>query len=256
MERVTVALRAALNNWSEGSMPRDVLFWADPEVRIHSLEATVLATTLPFETALPAREGTNYPGRLNHAGYYWFAGSNRHVRHESMLEYTALMWLDYTHQIRSIAAQPMVIRFRDGTTHVPDFFAVERSERRLLIDVHPIDLMDDIAVVQFDKTGAICRRVGWTYMLLTEFRTGFVNNLEWLAAYRHPRYAPTPDLTEAVCQFTARATSLDEALAWLKVAYPAAGISVLYNLMWQRVLSFSEDVPLSWSTKVWTGRTA
>lgn len=237
-------------------MPRDVLFWVDPEDHIRSVEANLLATTLPFEAALPVREGTNYPGRLNHAGYYWFAGADHHVRHESMLEHVALMWLDYAYRIRSISAQPMVIRFRDGTTHVPDFFAVERSERRVLIDVHPTDLMDDVAVAQFDKTAAICRRVGWAYLLLTEFRTAVVNNLEWLAAYRHPRYAPAPDVTEAVRQFASRSPSLDEALAWLKTAYPSAGITVLYNLMWQRVLSFSEDVPLSWSTKVWEGRAA
>lgn len=255
MDRINLAFRSVLNNMSDESMVHDVLIWLESDGHLSTVVADAFATTLPFESALPAREGTNYPGRRNHSGYYWFASAAHHVRHESMLEYVSLMWLDYAYQIRFISAQPMYIRFRDGTTHVPDFFARQSSETRLLIDVHPASLIDDIAAAQFNKTASMCRRIGWTYVLLTEFNNTVVNNLEWLSAYRHYRYAPSRDVADAILQFVSSSPTLGETVAWLKVCHPATGIHVLYNLMWQRVVSFTEEVPLSWSTKIHAGST-
>jgi hypothetical protein len=165
-----------------------------------------------------------------------------------MTEYTALMWFDHTYKIKAIAAQPMCLHFRDGTTHFPDFFAVEENGGQILIDVHPAEVTDDEDMVTFSKTEALCDRIGWSYVLFTGVSQTLANNLEWIAAYRHDRYLPPLDLMRDVQAFLREPQPLRSTALWLGAGSASARIHILYNLMWHRIVLFDEEQPLTWST--------
>jgi hypothetical protein len=228
--------------------PYDAISWVDGQGSIRTAAADRHATSLGLEKALPARESKNYPGRPNHPGYYWFAGTKRHVRYESMTEYSALMWFDHTLGIRAISAQPMCLHFRDGTNHFPDFFAVDETGGQLLIDVHPEEFTDDDDMATFSKTESLCDGIGWTYVLFTGINRTLEYNLEWIAGYRHDRYLPPPDITRHVQSFLQEPHTLRDTARWLGAGSTTARIHWLYNLMWHQFVLFDEEQPLSWST--------
>lgn len=230
------------------SSPYDAISWYDAQGEVRTAAADRRATSLGLEKALRSRESPNYPGRPNHPGYYWFACTKRHVRYESMTEYSALMWFDHTYNIKAIAAQPMCLHFRDGTNHFPDFFAVQEDGRQILIDVHPAEMTDDDDMMTFSKTEALCDGIGWSYVLFTGVSKTLTNNLEWIAAYRHDRYLPPPDLAQDVQVFLRKPQTLRETALWLGDGTATARIHSLYSLMWHQIVLFDEEQPLSWST--------
>lgn len=230
------------------ALPYEAISWIDDHKEVHTARADRPATSLGLERALPCRDSKNYPGRLNHPGYYWFAGSQRHVRYESMTEFTALIWFDHMYDIRAIAAQPMCLYFQDRTSHYPDFFAVETSGAQILIDVHPEERTDDEDRAKFSRTESLCVRVGWTYVLFTGVSRALSNNLEWLAAYRYDRCLPPRDVTRDVQDYLKEPRSLRETALWLGAGSVASRIHFLYSLMWHRIVLFDEEQPLSWAT--------
>lgn len=230
------------------AVPYDAISWYDDQGKVRTAAADRRATSLGLEKALLSRESPNYPGRPNHPGYYWFACTKRHVRYESMTEYTALMWFDHTYKIKAIAAQPMCLHFRDGTHHFPDFFAVEETGAQILIDVHPADVTDDEDMLTFSKTQVLCDGIGWSYVLFTGLSQTLANNLEWIAAYRNDRYLPPPDVERDVQVFLQKPQILRETALWLGAGNATARIHFLYNLMWHHIVLFDEEQPLSWST--------
>lgn len=230
------------------SLPYDAISWRDDQGRVRTAAADGRATSLGLERALPARESKNYPGRSNHPGYYWFAGTKQLVRYESMTEYSALMWFDHKNEIKAISSQPMCLHFLDGTNHFPDFFAVEESGRQLLIDVHPEEHTTDEDMATFSKTELLCDGIGWTYVLFTGVSRTLEYNLEWVAAYRHDRYLPSPDVTRNVEAFLQEPHTLRDTALWLGGGSATARIHCLYNLMWHQFVLFDEEQPLSWST--------
>lgn len=233
------------------TIPYPAISWYDDHGQVRTAATDRRATSLGLERALLSRESPNYPGRPNHPGYYWFACTKRHVRYESGAEYTALMWFDRTYKSKAIAAQPMCLHFQDGTNHFPDFFAVEETGDQILIDVHPADVTDDEDMLTFSKTEALCDSIGWSYVLFTGLSQTFVNNLEWMAAYRNDRYLPPPDLERDVLVFLRKPQTLRETALWLGAGNAAARIHFLYNLMWRRIVLFDEEKPLSWSTNLY-----
>jgi hypothetical protein len=124
---------------------RTLLAWVDGHGRPHQAAANRKATSIDFHLAGIARQGAKYPNRRNYEGFYWCSQTKSHVWYESMAEYTALMWMDYSYDVAAVASQPMCIVFPDGHRHYPDYFVVLGTGDQLVVDVRPLALVDDKA---------------------------------------------------------------------------------------------------------------
>ncbi|TFB47265.1 TnsA-like heteromeric transposase endonuclease subunit [Cryobacterium tagatosivorans] len=230
---------------------RDVLVWTDATGKPRHATADKGATKLNLHTARLSRQAAKYQHRRHYEGYYWFARTGKHVWYESMTEYTALMWLDYQHPVRAIAAQPMCIFFADGTRHYPDFFSVHDDGSQVLYDVRPLERIDEKAAVQFGKTRELCKKTGWRYEVFAGVHQVVRHNLEWLAAYRHQRCSPDGVLSERVLSFLTEARPLADVLRLLDLKSPARYLPQLYHMMWTRHICFDIAQPLSPATPIW-----
>lgn len=227
---------------------RDVLHWIDAEGIGHMAPADGMATGLELHKAAVFRQGIKYPRRRNYEGYYWFSGTGQHLWYESLTEYSALMWLDFSQDIVGISTQPMCIYFADGTSHYPDFFTVQRDGTQTLYDVRPQNLIDAKATETFTKTRDLCQRIGWPYQILGELGLPMRHNLEWLAAYRHPRYKAPPEIQELVVDLLSEPARLLDVARAISAGAPAFSIHFVYNLLWTREIRADLARPLSWNT--------
>ena len=226
---------------------RDMLQWIDGEGSAHLAPADSRATGLSLHKAAVYRQGLKYPRRRNYEGYYWFSRTGRHLWYESLTEYSALMWLDFSQSIVGISTQPLRILFADGTSHYPDVFTVLRDGTQSLYDVRPESLIDDRATATFAKTAILCQRIGWPYQVLGEFDPPMRHNLEWLAAYRHPRYKPPPAIRETALEFLSEPAPLVEVARAVSSGSPAFSIHFVYHLLWTREIQADLARPLSWN---------
>ncbi|WP_426763061.1 TnsA-like heteromeric transposase endonuclease subunit [Pseudarthrobacter sp. 1G09] len=227
---------------------RDVLHWIDAEGVGHMAAADSRATGLELHKAAVFRQGIKYPRRRNYEGYYWFSGTGQHLWYESLTEYSALMWLDFSQDIVGISTQPMCIYFADGTSHYPDFFTVQRDGTQTLCDVRPQNLIDAKAAETFAKTRDLCQRIGWPYQILGELGVPMRHNLEWLAAYRHPRYKAPKEIEELLVDFLSEPARLRDVARAIRPGAPAFSIHFVYNLLWTREIRADLARPLSWNT--------
>lgn len=234
-------------------MPESLVWWLDEDGRERVERATPDLRSESFDLARMARNPKAYPGMENRHGRYWFASSGQHVWHESLFEATALLWLDFGGDVRSIASQPMKFVFGSGAEHFPDFFALLRSGEQVLIDVRPRKLITKAVQAQFDSTADVCAAVGWTYRILSVFDPVETANLKWIAGYRHPRNRPDAlTLRKIVDEFEAPRR------LWAGAAFVAGTdrrrqdvLPLIYHLMWSRVLDFNPSLPLAPSTRLW-----
>jgi len=230
---------------------RDTIVWTDAQGQPRSAPANKGATKLSLDKALLSRQPAKYQHRRHYEGYYWFSHTGKLVWHESMVEYTALMWLDYQHPIKAIAAQPMCIFFADGSRHYPDFFAVHADGSQVLYDVRPLERIDESAALQFEKTKQLCAKTGWRYEVLTGLERVVRHNLEWMAAYRHQRCSPDDVLSERILAFLDEARPFADVLRLLDLKTPARYLPQLYHMMWSRHICFDMTQPLSLATLIW-----
>lgn len=233
---------------------QDFVSWYDDLQRLHTKPATPGLRSEPLESALPARVPSKFPGQSNYHGRYYFAGQvSKLVWHESMAEYTALMWLDHTEHVVAISSQPMCLWFGDGgnsRSHYPDYFLLLADGRRRMLDVRPEERVDDAARLTFERTRVLCERVGWEYDVFTGLDRAREFNLEWLSAFRHERYQPEPAEKAELLGFLAAPRSFDDASRVLDAELPARRIHVLYHLMWTRAVVFEMSVPLQLTTLI------
>jgi hypothetical protein len=220
------------------STTKQLVAWVSPDS----------SKTLHVETAGPnllhrnlhearrIRTGAQYKAQRNYPGLYAFAG--RHVWHESLFEKSALMSLDYLGGIRTIASQPMMMQFADRTVHYPDFFAVHSDGSQVVYDVRPEELLDEETAVVFAKTKRVCDLVGWRYELFTTIDPLVQSNLEWIAGYSDPRYAPAPDIAQQVLIATINPMRFRDIVEFIDSVIPARGAMTIYNLLWNHLLDF------------------
>lgn len=225
-----------------------ILLWRDSQGRVRSSVADERCRGLDLGTAQRSREPVKYQHRRNYEGYYACAGTGQSIWYESMTEYSALMQLDHEYQLAQVASQPFCILFPDNSRHYPDFFAVHASGQQCVYDVRPMELIDDRASTQFEKTGRLCERIGWAYEVLHGVRGVQRHNLEWLAGYRHQYVAPESTVAVRILEAANQAISLAELASILDRELPTRVIPAIYHLMWTGQLGFNECIPISWDT--------
>lgn len=224
--------------------------WVDANRVIHTQRPSPEFGRKDMSFNLRARRPASFPLRRNIEGYYWFSQLRKHVWHESMEEYSALMFLDHVADVVGIAAQPMRIDFGNGLWHFPDFFSEYASGHRELINVRPADLIKPATVRQFAATDAFCAEVGWGHRVITGFTAIERHNLEWLAPYRHPRHAPSPEWKRELEDTTVGSIAFGRLWSLSRKRGPAA-LAGVYHLLWQRILLFDSTRRFTFSSQIW-----
>lgn len=229
----------------------DRIEWLDAEQRKHSIRAY---DPVAADAVVPGNR-TRRPGKgvgqKTFQGHYWCAGSGKHVFHESMLEFTSMMLIDHLNDIVSLIAQPMLLTFADGTPHYPDFFAILEGGERLLMDAHSESMTTDEDRHKFELTRLMCERLGWRYVLLNDLSTIVSWNLEFLARYHHPRFAPAERFRTTVLGLAAKRETFGGLMNALRTAKPGENIPALIHMFWKRELSFDLTLPLTPETPIW-----
>lgn len=224
------------------------IHWFDSRKKEHSARPTPALLHERFQTNTANRVGVKYQGRRNFHGSYWFSGTASHIRFESGFEQTALLVLDFDGDVAAISAQPFLIDFgRKGSpsTHVPDFFFVRRDGTQSVLDVRPVTRVDEKATNSFLATRMVCANIGWTYDVFAWIDPTYLNNIQWLAHYRHPRNAPPAELECVLRNSYEQPKRICEVVAELPQCHPARVIAWSYHLLWKRALTTNMRTPLS-----------
>ena len=220
--------------------------WIDPLGAEHTEPATGLLLDAELYLATQIRVGNHYPGQKNYHGYFYFSQVQHHLWHESLLEATMMLWLDLHESIVAITAQPMQIRFADDSTHFPDLFALHGNGRQILYDVKPSEFMTDKVVAQFAQTRALCEQIGWGYRVLHELPGQVRINVNWLSAFRNPRYDPGRAAAELLIKAAAAGPlTILAALRALQMPFSAHARASIYYLVATQVLTIDLTRPLS-----------
>jgi hypothetical protein len=231
----------------------DEIRWRYPESgrgdEVHVLDGQPFGGDIT--RAVPIRQGPKYRNRVNHEGLYVSAQTGQQVWYESMEEYVALMEVEHTMRVTSIAAQPCCFLFRAGFRHYPDFAVRTRKGGTAVLDVHEPDLTSLQDLIQFNRTARSCEQLGWGYYVLAPVTGYRRSNLVWLAGYRHSNAAPDPDTEARIMQavrspigIMALARLLDPNLEWHYL--PA-----IYQLMFTGALDYDNSAPFDDDTPVW-----
>ena len=90
-----------------------------------------------------------------------------------------------------MAAQPFGLSFEaaDGSRreHVPDFFVRTVGGKAAVVDVRPDNLIDPVDEEKFAAAAELCGVHGWSYWRVGQMPSPWIENVRWLAGYRHGR---------------------------------------------------------------------
>jgi hypothetical protein len=197
-----------------------------------------------------SRTGNRYPKQRNYHGLTWFAGTGKQVWHESLFERYALLTLDFRHDIVALAVQPMTMTFDDGSEHYPDFIALHSDHRQVVYDVKPASRVGAKAQRQFDATEALCRRIGWGYEVFSDPDRQVRLNVEWVANFRNPAFAPEPVARQQLLAAAERPLALHSAAQLMRDQGWNGGVASAYHLVWTGELTIDLTEPLSTKTLV------
>ena len=229
---------------------KDALLWTSKSGVRSWAKADSTATQLNLHEARLIRMPTKYPNRQNYQGHYWFSAVDDLIWHESMEEYAALMWLDYSSAVNAIAPQPMCLYFADGSRHVPDYFLRYSDGTQALYDVRPLNLVDEKFEVQVEHTREMCTRIGWDYSVFMGMDVVPQMNLEWLATYRDVWCEPSDVVARALNNFLRSPRRIADVAQYLDGANPSRHMHSIFNQIWHQSIVFDPHIPLNWDTIV------
>jgi hypothetical protein len=190
--------------------------------------------TFAFELKCsPVRRFPSHRGQRSFPGLWWFATTRAHIGHESWLERDQLMALDADPDVVGVVSQPFWLRWPDGISHAPDYFARRRDGSALVVDVREDHRISPDDQQKFDRSAAVCESVGWHYRRVGALDAVVRANLRWLSGYRHPRVL-RPALAGELMEVFSRARPLMTGA--LAVGTPLVVLPVLFHLLWHRRL--------------------
>lgn len=172
----------------------------DIELRYVADDDVVVATTLGevdearLAGGRPVRLPRSRAGHRHYCGLFWSATMATHVVYESRLELDRLWLADFDMDVVRIAAQPMWLCGREGSTlrrHVPDLLLRRRDGGVLVVDVKPTQFLEvpEVASV-LAWTGRACRAKGWEYQVWSGAARTFLANVRYLGRTRRPDVVP------------------------------------------------------------------
>ncbi|MDJ0344931.1 TnsA-like heteromeric transposase endonuclease subunit [Streptomyces sp. H10-C2] len=149
----------------------------------------------------PWRRVRSVHGMAHYSGDYASATTGGQVVYESRLELARLLLADFDPSVRGIYAQPlrMVARI-DGKvrSHVPDFLLLMSSGTVRVVNVKPTSRLKDPKVAQaLAWPRHLIERHGWEYEIWSGAEPTLLENVRFLAAYRHPGVVPVDEVERA-----------------------------------------------------------
>ena len=228
----------------------DRIEWLDAKHRTHSVRVAGPDSVSDIAPRQLSRRAGKWVGQQAHQGYYWCAGMRAHVWHESMNEFSSLMLIDHLHDLAEVLAQPLLLTFADGSHHHPDFLVTQTDGSRWLLDVHVEAMTTEADKKKFKLTAGLCERVGWTYELLDAVTNTERWNLELLARWAHPRFAPSVEEQGRLLALADSCRTFGELRSSANGSFPAAALPAIYHLMWKRRILFALDLPFTDNTLI------
>ncbi len=205
----------------------------------------------PLAVCEPVRRFGWHPRQRHRPGLQFMVSTGQHHGFESLAEQRLLLVLDFAGAAR-VVSQPFRLRFvtsEGRRDHTPDFVGVLRDGSTWLVDVRPLDRVDEQARVCFAATAEVALAAGWRYAVVTGWRRQVLATLDALSAQRRPltdRLGVQVELMGAAaagrCAFGAlvAATSL-----------PAVARAHALHLLWRRRLGIDLAAPLNDGSLVW-----
>ncbi|MGA5522901.1 TnsA-like heteromeric transposase endonuclease subunit [Streptomyces pseudogriseolus] len=140
-----------------------------------------------LKSAAPWRTFRWYKGQKHYSGIYWSATVRDHVIYESRLELARLLFADFDPAVRSIVAQPFLLKTEvDGKLrkHIPDYLLVT-DQGPVVVDVKPLHWLSKPEVAfTFVWSRRVVEPRGWQYEVWSEPPTAQLENIRFLAGYR------------------------------------------------------------------------
>lgn len=178
-----------------------------PEASIRYLDGTTRQVLLQqlrlrdFVESGPWRRVRAVHGMAHFSGDYASATTGGHVVYESRLELARLLLADFDPCVVGIYAQPLRMVARvDGNvcSHVLDFLLVTDSGTVRVVNVKPASRLEDPRVADaMPWPGSLLEGLGWEYEVWSGAAPSLVENVRFLAAYRHRGVVPEADVERA-----------------------------------------------------------
>lgn len=154
-----------------------------------------------FTESEPWRRVRSAHGMAHYSGEYASATTGGQVVYESRLELACLLLADFDPSVCGIFAQPCrMVALVDGKvrSHVPDFLLITRAGTARVVNVKPASRLQDSKVAQaLAWPGRLVERHGWEYEIWSGADRTLLENVRFLAGYRHPGVVPEEEVERA-----------------------------------------------------------
>lgn len=216
----------------------DRIEWYDAGRRVKAARGVDARSVADVAPHYPVRRFGKWEGQEAMQGHYWCVGTQTMVRHESMMEFTSLMMLDHLFDIAHVMSQPMLLTFAVGRHHTPDFLVDTAQGERILVEVHEKGMTAEADLERFGLTDALCTRVGWRFELIDRVTDVVRWNLEMMARYNHPRYAPDEVTGARILKLANEHRTFGGLRTALATSKPGEHLPAVFHLMWNRAIRF------------------
>ncbi|MEV6588429.1 TnsA-like heteromeric transposase endonuclease subunit [Streptomyces acidicola] len=197
--------------------------------------------------AAPWRTFRWYRGQRHYSGTYWSATTCDHIIYESRLELARLLFADFEPSVRSIVAQPFLIKAEvDGVVrkHIPDYLLIT-DDGPVVVDVKPLHRLSKAEVAfTFDWTREAVEVRGWRYEVWSEPPSVELENVRFLSGYRRD-WLFDRGLVDELRSAQLDGVSLRRAAGSLP-EYPEEQVrAAIYHLLWTQEFTIDLDRPFS-----------
>ena len=102
-----------------------------------------------------------------------------------MVERSALLQIEHTMSIASIASQPCCFLLRGDVYHYPDYALRTPEGATIVVDVRDLQFTDLHDIDKFNRSAHLCEQAGLGYTVIEPLPGFHQSNLERLGRYRH-----------------------------------------------------------------------
>ncbi len=202
--------------------------------------------------AEPVREPNVFRGQKNMPGRLFTQTTGDFVTYESLLERDWILIKDFDPDVSAILEQPFELLFGQDDangSHIPDLLLERLDGGFTVCDVKPGSRLKGRFEWQADETEKLCRKVGWTYEVLTEPDPQYMANVTWLGGYKEGSVLSEAMESQLVEALVDGPQTIAELLS--RFDDPLVAKPLLLNLLWAGVVATDLFAPLSDQSRVW-----
>ncbi|KQY46744.1 hypothetical protein ASD18_04840 [Cellulomonas sp. Root137] len=219
------------------------------------LEADLSAVDMSLVAhGVPVRIPPSYAGQRHYPGLFWSTTNQAHVVYESLLELSWLWLADFDPCVVRLAAQPMRVTGLDGSrtrVRYPDFAALHADGRALVVDVKPVDMLEDDDVrASLAWTARVFGDAALAYSVWSGAPREQLRNVRLLASARRPGLVADGDVEAAVHLCSEEGTQIGHLERQLAAETRAPPRAAVFAAMWRGQLRCDMTRPISALTEV------